>query len=58
MFWFLKVPAMRLKPLSREKFVCVEPGYVAEFKTIPPGETWIGGQIITVKKPQIIIPPS
>ncbi|KAI5123750.1 hypothetical protein M0805_000342 [Coniferiporia weirii] len=35
-----------------ERYICVEPGYVAEFKTIQPGETWIGGQVITpIKAP-------
>lgn len=33
-----------------ERFLCVEPGYVSEFKTIQPGETWIGGQVLTPYK--------
>ncbi|WWC85893.1 uncharacterized protein L201_000760 [Kwoniella dendrophila CBS 6074] len=31
-----------------EKYVCVEPGYVREFKSLQPGEEFIGQQIITV----------
>ncbi|KAL5535279.1 hypothetical protein ACEPAF_3373 [Sanghuangporus sanghuang] len=30
-----------------ERFLCLEPGYVADFNTIRPGETWIGGQTLT-----------
>lgn len=33
---------------NREKYVCVEPGYVTEFKPLNPGETWIGGQTLSV----------
>ena len=36
-----------LNSYNRERYVCVEPGYVAEFKSIQPGETWIGGQTLT-----------
>ncbi|WWD22464.1 hypothetical protein CI109_106957 [Kwoniella shandongensis] len=31
-----------------EKYVCIEPGYVREFKTLPAGEEFIGAQVITV----------
>ncbi|WRT63744.1 uncharacterized protein IL334_000667 [Kwoniella shivajii] len=30
-----------------ERYVCIEPGYVREFKTLAPGEEFIGQQIIT-----------
>ena len=39
-----------LNSYNRERYVCVEPGYVAEFKSIQPGETWIGGQTLTPVK--------
>jgi glucose-6-phosphate 1-epimerase len=31
-----------------EHFVCVEPGHVRGFKTVAPGEKWIGQQTLTV----------
>lgn len=31
----------------REKYVCVEPGYVRGFVTLARGETWVGQQVIT-----------
>ncbi|KAH8120468.1 galactose mutarotase-like protein [Phellopilus nigrolimitatus] len=34
-----------------ERYVCLEPGYVSEFKQIQPGESWIGGQVLTPIKP-------
>jgi len=30
-----------------DNYVCVEPGYVAGFKNLGPGEKWIGGQTLT-----------
>ncbi|KAK8845511.1 hypothetical protein IAR55_006226 [Kwoniella newhampshirensis] len=30
-----------------ERYVCIEPGYVREFKTLPAGEEFIGAQVIT-----------
>ncbi|WVN91016.1 uncharacterized protein L203_106263 [Cryptococcus depauperatus CBS 7841] len=30
-----------------EKYVCIEPGYVREFKSLQPGKEWIGIQTIT-----------
>ncbi|THH05559.1 hypothetical protein EW145_g4700 [Phellinidium pouzarii] len=37
-----------------ERYVCIEPGYVSAFKTIQPGETWIGGQLITpIRSPSV-----
>jgi len=30
-----------------EKYICIEPGYVREFKSIGPGEEFLGQQIIT-----------
>lgn len=35
-------------PYLRERFVCVEPGYVRGFKKLGPGETWIGQQVLVV----------
>lgn len=32
----------------RERFVCVEPGYVRGFKRLDAGETWIGQQVLVV----------
>lgn len=32
----------------RDKFVCVEPGFVRGFVKISPGESWIGQQVLTV----------
>lgn len=32
----------------REKFVCVEPGYVRGFEKIAPNEAWLGQQALTV----------
>jgi glucose-6-phosphate 1-epimerase len=29
-------------------YVCVEPGHVSDFKTLKPGEKWIGQQVLTV----------
>jgi glucose-6-phosphate 1-epimerase len=29
-----------------KKMVCIEPGYVHEFKTLAPGERWIGSQLL------------
>lgn len=34
--------------ICRERFVCVEPGYVKGFKKIAPKERWIGQQTMTV----------
>lgn len=33
----------------REKYVCVEPGYVRGFVKIEPGQTWSGQQVLSVK---------
>jgi hypothetical protein len=32
----------------RERFVCVEPGYVRGFKRLEPGGTWVGQQVLVV----------
>lgn len=32
----------------QERYVCIEPGYVREFKSLKPGEEFIGQQIISV----------
>jgi len=31
-----------------EKYICIEPGYVREFKTLAPGERFIGQQVLSV----------
>ncbi|WWC66656.1 uncharacterized protein I206_100560 [Kwoniella pini CBS 10737] len=31
-----------------EKYVCIEPGYVREFKSLAPGEEFLGQQVLTV----------
>ena len=33
---------------SRQKFVCVEPGYVRGFASVEPGKTWVGQQTLVV----------
>ncbi|KAK4688875.1 glucose-6-phosphate 1-epimerase, partial [Tremellales sp. Uapishka_1] len=33
-----------------KRFVCVEPGYVSEFKTLKPGEEFLGQQILTAEE--------
>lgn len=33
-------------PLSREKYVCVEPGHVEGYITLPAEESWTGQQIL------------
>ena len=44
--FFFRKPTQGLSP-TRERYLCVEPGYVSGFKTIQPGESWIGGQVLT-----------
>lgn len=34
--------------LLQNHYVCIEPGYVKEFKTLQPGEEWIGQQVLSV----------
>lgn len=36
-----------MEPNGWDRYVCIEPGYVKEFKTLQPGEEWIGQQVIT-----------
>ncbi|TDL28444.1 galactose mutarotase-like protein [Rickenella mellea] len=31
-----------------EKYICVEPGYVVGWASVEPGQTWMGGQSLTV----------
>lgn len=38
--------------MNRDRFVCVEPGYVAGWATLEAGQTWIGGQTLTAIRPQ------
>ena len=33
---------------TRERYVCVEPGYVRGFVNLAAGSTWLGQQVITV----------
>lgn len=35
---------------SQNHYVCIEPGYVKDFKTLQPGEEWIGQQVLSVAK--------
>jgi glucose-6-phosphate 1-epimerase len=32
----------------QERYVCIEPGYVREFKTLKPGEEFLGQQVMRV----------
>jgi glucose-6-phosphate 1-epimerase len=32
----------------QEKYICIEPGYVREFKTLKPEERFIGQQVLSV----------
>lgn len=33
---------------SQNRYVCIEPGFVSEFKSIKPGEQFIGQQTISI----------
>jgi glucose-6-phosphate 1-epimerase len=33
---------------DQNRYVCIEPGYVRDFKVIAPGEEFVGQQVITV----------
>ena len=37
-----------LTKVDRERFVCVEPGFVRGFEKVEPGKTWIGHQVLSV----------
>jgi len=37
-----------MEPTGWERYVCVEPGYVKNFKVLKPGEEWIGQQVLTI----------
>jgi len=37
-----------MEPNGWNRYVCVEPGHVSDFKTLKPGEKWIGQQVLTV----------
>ncbi len=37
-------------PKQYLRFVCVEPGSVAERVVLPAGETWLGGQVLEVQR--------
>jgi len=32
---------------GQERYVCIEPGYVSEFKTLKPEERFIGQQVLS-----------
>jgi glucose-6-phosphate 1-epimerase len=32
----------------QERYVCIEPGYVREFKSLKPGEEFLGQQVLRV----------
>lgn len=36
-----------LNTVLREKYICVEPGYVRGYVTLGAGQTWVGQQVIT-----------
>ena len=31
----------------QDKYICIEPGYVRDFKVLKPGEEFLGQQVIT-----------
>jgi hypothetical protein len=35
------------KLMVQERYVCIEPGYVSEFKTLKPEERFIGQQVLS-----------
>jgi hypothetical protein len=39
-------PKTTNSPFPREKYVCVEPGHVRGYITLPIGGTWIGRQTL------------
>ncbi len=41
---------LAISQFVQERYVCIEPGYVKEFKTLQPGEQWTGQQVLKVKK--------
>jgi hypothetical protein len=38
----------RLFLFLQDKYVCIEPGYVKNWKTLAPGEEWIGQQVLKI----------
>lgn len=38
----------RPRSSEQERYICIEPGYVSEFKSLKPEERWIGQQVLTV----------
>jgi hypothetical protein len=32
----------------QDRYICIEPGFVREFKSLKPGEEFLGQQVITV----------
>lgn len=39
-----------------EKFICLEPGHVTGFVSLPAGETWTGSQRITALSARLSLP--
>ncbi|KAJ9119880.1 hypothetical protein QFC24_005594 [Naganishia onofrii] len=37
-----------MEPNGWDKYVCIEPGYVKNWKTLAPGEEWIGQQVLKI----------
>lgn len=46
--WSGAVPTRRYAEHLQNKYICIEPGYVREFKTLKPGEEFLGQQVTTV----------
>jgi Uncharacterized enzymes related to aldose 1-epimerase len=57
--WYVHVTNCRFfsNQLDRERFVCVEPGFVRGFEKVEPGKTWIGRQLLTVLQEERILSP-
>ena len=34
---------------SQERYICIEPGYVSEYKSLAPGEEFLGQQVVTAE---------
>jgi len=43
--WLLLV---RYNAYRQNRYVCIEPGYVREFKSLKPGEEFLGQQVMRV----------
>ncbi|KAJ9106895.1 hypothetical protein QFC20_003903 [Naganishia adeliensis] len=38
-----------MEPNGWDRYVCIEPGYVKNWKTLAPGEEWIGQQVLKIE---------